>query len=742
MRLPLLVLASCLLPDVVSAGEVVFGSEQMITSSALGTRSAIAADLDGDGDVDVLSASVSDDKIAWYENTDGQGSFGPPQLITTTADFAATVDAADVDGDGDLDVLSSSQSDDTIAWYENTDGQGSFGPEQVITAAADGARSVVAADVDGDGDLDVLAASGNDDTIAWFANTNGQGGFGPEQVITATADGAITVFAADLDGDGDVDVLTASTTDGQIRWYENTNGLGSFALGQLIWTGGVATTIAADVDGDGDLDVLSAFAGGDTIAWYENTDGQGSFGPRQVITATADFAAFVFAADLDGDGDLDVLSASQFDDKIAWYENTDGQGSFAPEQIISTSADGARSVVAADLDGDGDLDVLSASNTDNKIAWYENETIHRTGAFSRPGGITTAADGARSVFAADVDGDGDLDVLSASVHDDKIAWYENTDGLGSFGPEQVITATADGAMSVFAADVDGDGDPDVLSASQFDDKIAWYENTDGLGSFGPEQVITATANGASSVFAADVDGDGDIDVLSASILDDKIAWYENTDGLGSFGSEQVITTAADNAQSVFAADVDGDGDIDVLSASLSDDKIAWYENTDGLRSFGLEHVITATAAGALSVFAADVDGDGDIDVLSASQLDDKIAWYENTDGLGSFGPEQVITATANGASSVFAADVDGDGDLDVLSASFLGDKIAWYENTDGLGSFGPEQVITATANGASSVFAADVDGDGDLDVLSASASDDKIAWYENTDGRRASGPSR
>ena len=153
-------------------------------------------------------------------------------------------------------------------------------------------------------------------------------------------------------------------------------------------------------------------------------------------------------------------------------------------------------------------------------------------------------DGPVSVFAADLDGDGDTDVLSASEFDDMIAWYENTDGQGAFGSQRVITTDADFAESVFAADLDGDGDIDVLSASRGDDKIAWYENTNGQGAFGPQQVITTTADFAVSVFAADLDGDGDIDVLSASFLDDKIAWYENTDGLAAFGPQQVITTAA------------------------------------------------------------------------------------------------------------------------------------------------------------------------------------------------------
>jgi hypothetical protein len=98
-----------------------------------------------------------------------------------------------------------------------------------------------------------------------------------------------------------------------------------------------------------------------------------------------------------------------------------------------------------------------------------------------------------------------------------------------------------------------------------------------MAQFGSQQVITTAADYANSVFATDLDGDGDQDVLSASVLDDKIAWYENLGG-GAFGSQQVITTAADGVYSVFATDLDGDGDQDVLSASYSDDKIAWYEN--------------------------------------------------------------------------------------------------------------------------------------------------------------------
>jgi FG-GAP-like repeat/WW domain/CUB domain/Tyrosine-protein kinase ephrin type A/B receptor-like len=416
------------------------------------------------------------------------------------------------------------------------------------------------------------------------------------------------------------------------------------------------------------------------------------------------------------------------------------QGTFKPtfrvpsSGSITNTARGASAVYAADLDADGDLDILSASS-DSIIAWYENTG---GGVFGPKQVITDTAYGATSVYAADIDGDGDLDALSASSSDDSIAWYENIDGQGSFGMKQVITDSADDAQSVYAVDLDGDGDVDVLSASEADDMIAWYENTDGRGNFGPKQIISTNAQTANSVYAVDIDGDGDFDVLSSS-FDGDIAWYENTDGRGRFGRKRVVSDAPDGPKSVYAADLDGDGDIDVLSVSSGDSIVAWYENLDGSGQFGDQKLVTEDIDEPVSVYAADLDGDGDLDVLSASIADDTIAWYENEDGKGSFGSKQIITATANGAISVYAADLDGDGDIDVISASSVDDRLAWYENV-GADTFGSKKAVTLTANSARSVYAADLNGDGDLDILSASSQDSKIAWYDNMGGGNFGSP--
>ncbi|MGQ0503167.1 MAG: FG-GAP-like repeat-containing protein [Panacagrimonas sp.] len=381
--------------------------------------------------------------------------------------------------------------------------------------------------------------------------------------------------------------------------------------------------------------------------------------------------------------------------------------------------------MASDLDLDGDLDLVSASRIDDTLAVYTNQTIHRSAVFPQKTIITNTAAGASAVFSVDLDGDGDVDVLSASGGDNRIAWYEN-DGALNYTP-RVISANAAGASAVTARDLDGDGDLDVLSASTDDGRIAWYENNGSQGF--TERVISSSALAAAAVFAMDVDGDGDLDVLSASTGDDKIAWYEN-DGNRGF-TERAISTTADGATSVFAADVDGDGDIDVLSASGADNKIAWHEN-DGQQGF-TERVISTTAAGASSVLATDLDHDGDVDVLAASGADNTIAWYENN-GNQNFTFRTISTA-AIGARALIATDVDGDGDTDVVSASAIEGKIAWYEN-DGRENF-IARTISVTAAGATSVFGVDLDRDGDVDVLSASGTDNTIAFYPNRGGQFA-----
>ena len=202
-----------------------------------------------------------------------------------------------------------------------------------------------------------------------------------------------------------------------------------------------------------------------------------------------------------------------------------------PKQTISTIVKAASFVRTADVDGDGDIDLLTASSTNGWIAWYENQG---SGQFMHHE-IAKFMHGNRTIHAADLDGDQDVDVVTATYSKDlKVVWFRNLGG-GTFDGGHVLSTDVDHPTGVDSADLDGDGDPDVLSSSYFDGKVAWYENM-GAGGFGPQRVITTQAYGATSVLAADLDGDGDVDVLSGpySPVSQGVAWYENL-GVGSFG---------------------------------------------------------------------------------------------------------------------------------------------------------------------------------------------------------------
>ena len=554
--------------------------------------------------------------------------------------------------------------------------------------------------------------------------------------------GIDAVFAADMDNDGDMDIVTASYSDFTITWHENDG------AADPTWTTvdiandaeGAYCVFAADMDNDGDMDIVSASKRDDTIAWYENDGAADPTWTAADIATSANGAESVFAADMDNDGDMDIVSASSNDGTIAWYENDGAADPTWTAADIATSADGANSVFAADMDNDGDMDIVSSSKNDDTIAWYENDGAADPSFTAAD--ITTSADGANSVFVADMDNDGDMDIVSAnhgpsfSGDDDAIAWYEN-DGAAdpSWTAADITTNVMDWPRSVFVADFDNDGDMDIVSA--FDDntynKLVWLEND---GAADPSWMLSeiSTNVGPEQVFAADMDNDGDIDILGTSYSAGAISWYENNlppTKTQTYTAADIATSATE-AISVFAADMDGDGDMDIVSASVDDNTIAWYENDGAADPSFTAADIATSAEGAYSVFAADMDGDGDIDIVSASYADDTIAWYENDGAENPTFTAADIATSADGAASVFVADMDNDGDMDIVSASENDDTIAWYENDGAANPSWTAADIATSASGAASVFVADLDNDGDMDIVSASMDDNTIAWYEAT----------
>ena len=715
------------------AASVPFSATTTIAAGFNGATAVHAADVDGDGDLDVLGAARVADDVAWWENTAGDASTWAAHTIDGSFGGARSVDAADLDGDGDADVLSASFDSDRITWWENTAGDGSVWSAHVVASGFTGASAAYAADVDGDGDLDVLGAASLAGSISWWENTAGDGSTWVKHRVEAALLGARSVHAADVDGDGDLDVLAAADAVNDVAWWENAAGDGSVWSRHMIANSYSPTAVyAADIDRDGDVDVLTASGFNDAVFWWENAGGNGRAWTRHIIDTNFERGKSVFVADLDGDGDLDALGAAELGDEVSWWENTSGDGRAWDAHVLAASYDGAFGAYAADLDGDGNLDVLGAARLADTVSWWRNETIHRSATFPIEHTIDGTFDGAGAVHSADVDGDGDLDVLGAAFTADHLIWWENAAGAWT---AHTIDAAFDGATAVHTADVDGDGDLDVVGAAFNVDEVAWWENTARDGTAWTKHTVDGAVGGARSVHAVDVDGDGDIDILGAAEVADDIVWWENTTGEGSAWSKHAIDANFNGACAVYAADVDGDGDVDVLGAAIVAADVAWWENTAGDGSAWSDHTINANFDEAHAVYAADVDGDGDVDVLGAAFLHDDVTWWENTAGDGSVWSGHVIDGNFNGAWAVYAADLDQDGDVDVLAAAGLADDVTWWENTAGDGGTWRARTIDGNFDGAHAVAAADVDGDGDLDVLGAAFNADDLTWWENRGGQ-------
>ena len=330
---------------------------------------------------------------------------------------------------------------------------------------------------------------------------------------------AVSVNAGDVDGDGDMDVIGASYLDNEIVWLEN-DGSGNFTVYSIDSDfSGVYDVHAADVDGDGNIDVIGAARNGSTVAWWENTAGDGSTWTEHTVDADFSGADSVCAADVDGDGNMDILGAARYDDAVIWWENTAGDGSTWTLHEVDTAFNGARSVHAEDMDNDGDMDILGAALDGDMISWWENTAGDGTAWTEHA--VDTAFDGASCVYAADVNGDGTMDVLGAAELDSMITWWD-----GSTMTEHPVLTEFDTARAVYATDMDGDGDMDILGGamgSQAQD-IIWLEN-DGSENFTTNIIDEYTDT--QSIYAVDMDDDGDMDVLAAYYYGTgEIRWFE------------------------------------------------------------------------------------------------------------------------------------------------------------------------------------------------------------------------
>lgn len=336
--------------------------------------------------------------------------------------------------------------------------------------------------------------------FSWTWTAAVGGGSGAFSGAGSTTTGAYSYFviARDLDGDGLPELLTADAMDGTVSILRGVPG--AYAVDQVVGGMGYPRYLdAADLDADGDLDVLVATSG--RLLMVLENDGAGHLDATREVVIPGNAIA-VRTADLDGDGDVDAALASEWAAGLTVLLN-DGTGT-----LTSTGDQGAEPYVLdlGDLDGDGAIDAVLGVYDRNVRTMRNNGA----GSFSLATDLRLPDESVRSVLVNDLDGDGNTDAAVAVLYGDQLRVYA---GDGAAGLSELSITGLDELHELCQGDLDGDGDIDVAVARFLEGRASVLIN-DGLGVFtlGADVAVPGLP---AAIACADLDGDDDLDLAVA-----------------------------------------------------------------------------------------------------------------------------------------------------------------------------------------------------------------------------------
>jgi hypothetical protein len=430
-----------------SAGTFSAGSE-------IGNGSGLTiatGDIDGDGDLDLLTASANNVEVRL---NDGKGIFGSPSVISTgtsSTTLIRTLTLGDMDGDGDLDLINSyTENRSGYVSVRLNDGAGNFTPWSLggVTIAS---SNLVLGDVDGDGDLDLLADSGQAGTIYFFRN-DGTGKINDRVAVDAV--GGAGLALGDVDGDGDLDLVSSNSSTNLVYVRFNLDGRGTFSGAS---NAGTTTAInnpgqvsLGDVDADGDSDIVVARTSGASVL-INNGKGTLSAGSAVVTSTPNDIAL----GDVDGDGDLDLVAATNTQ-QVSVRLN-DSHGIFSPGSDVTVGSGSNYALMLSDLDNDGTLDVAVPNSIRLNPATPSPCANDKQAPTVRAAGFAiTLVNGQATIQAEDVDGDSYDDCGKVSLALDKSSFTCANVGLN---PVTLTVTDQNGNVARQTVDilVQGDG---------------------------------------------------------------------------------------------------------------------------------------------------------------------------------------------------------------------------------------------------------------------------------------------
>jgi len=750
-------------------------------------------DLDGNGYLDIATANLDSDDISVLLNN-GDGSFDNHRLFALEYGWAPiSIAAGDLNGDGQNDLAVANRDFDNVAIMINN-GDSTFSRTQTVTVG-NGPETLRTGDLDNDGDIDLAVANKQSDNVTILWNDGAATFSSQDESIIGGSTGPFGLYLADMDRDGQLDIITADSGSNDVAILLNAgetvfSPIGPFAAGSE-----PQAVVIADMNGDGFPDIVvsnemvtQACDTCCTDCYYVSVlinRGDSTFAP-QTFYQVGERPYSVTAADLDNDGDIDLASAD-----VAWnpYGESDSISvlynrsftyvmSHLPgvneigadpsaniivqfnHEMADTSIDNGTILVAGSFTGATDCvvmfdeaharatinptvdflagEVVSVIVT-NEIVSSEGYALDRDMRWSFTAGVVDSGgsfeatveypggDHPWSVLLADFDRDQHLDMVCANENSDDVSVYiNNGDGSFSAGPGLIVGSRP---RSVAAVDVDGDTYLDLVTADYDDFAVSvLLNNQDGTFGAATSYVLDAgPIPRPASIAGADLDLDGDADLVTANVGSSTMAVLWNN-GSGFFDAGQSSYSVSTSPRSVVVADFDDDGDIDVATAGAEADSITIRWN-DGAGSFDdRDDYLVADDCSPRSMVAVDLDGDGDLDLATANEDSDNISVLLNQGGHSFVNAGNM--SVGENPFTIVAGDFDGDSDIDLATVDFFGNSASILLNW-GDGSFLPRCSIALDNYWPSSICAGDLDGDADLDLVAAGSSSGNIRVLAN-----------
>ena len=551
----------------------------VVTDEAVDVTDVITTDLNADGLVDLAVAYASNaagHHLSWYSNFGG-GDFGSEREITTGGVwYPGTLAAGDFDGDGDLDIVSGSRGFTgsnyafALRWFENTNGLGYFDGPNTIHVSGGPIRAVEAADFDGDGYAEIMTSASWDNAtrLTVFSNTAGAG-FGDPVTPDHHRLGINSFSIANLNGDTLPDLITTVDSNDALEVYTGTSTLLSAPLHLTSTVGGhVTSSTPNDCNGDGLPDVVVFNNGTRQLGFYPQQAGGDLLGDFQLFDAPVGYATDLHLHDFDGDG-LDDLVYRSSSYAISYMPRS-GPLSFGPGTYLNTG----EVLRLTDWDGDGDLDIMGFGSTNYSYLNYVENTGGGTFADRVEIGFESGGEDYNEAFVYDIDQDGRPDLVYR-YDDDFLIWRKHLP-QGELGPRRKVIEDNYLYELYGAADLDGDGLTELYVRRSSELEIWEYDVFSTNFTF-----VTSAYTTLNQAELGDVDGDGDIDLLGTTGgVDEQFIYFENTGTGLDLDNPQLIDSPSHRYGLLFRlVDLGQDADLDLLHYCGGCPAVVLRENT-------------------------------------------------------------------------------------------------------------------------------------------------------------------